>query len=134
MKRKTKKATLAARTLIVIAVLAVAIVVYFASSTRQTGQVDAVKIVKATRTFTADLKARGLTVPATVSLQELIDRGLLSASDVSAFSGMDVTVYLSAENNNPQNILLRARLPDGAEIVTLADGSVQQMSPNKRPK
>ena len=123
------------RTLIVIAILTVAIVVgsmvYIASSSRQPGRVDALKILAATRTYTADLKARGVAIPASVSLQELINRRLLTTSDVSGFNGMDVTVNLSADDSHPQDILIRARLANGQEIVALADGSVQQLSPNR---
>ena len=120
------------RNLILIAVLTVAVfvgsMVYISFSSRQTGHVDGVKILAATRTYTADLKGRGLTIPSTVSLQELINHHFLSASDVSGFNGMDVTVNLSADYSRPQDILIRARLTNGQEIVTLADGSVQQLS------
>ena len=123
------------RFLAVIAVLTAAFVVgsmvYFATSTRQPGHVDALKILTATRTYTASLRAEGLPVPASVSLQELINRRLLTASDVSGFTGMEVTVNLSADNTRPQDVLIRAHLADGQEMVTMADGSVQQLSPNR---
>ncbi|HWQ92812.1 MAG TPA: hypothetical protein VN673_14140 [Clostridia bacterium] len=67
-------------------------------------------------------------------LQELIDRQLLTASDVSGFTGMQVTVTLSAESQNPQEILIRARLADGHEIVALADGSVHQLPSTRKTK
>ena len=129
-----KKSRRMKRALIIIAVFIVAIVTFFLTSNRPVGQVNALKIVNATKLYTADLQARGLTVPPTVSLQDLIDRGMLDASDVSGFSGMEVTVNLSINDTNPQAVLIRARLPDGAEIVTLADGSVQQLAPVSRPK
>jgi hypothetical protein len=123
------------RSLPVIAVLTTAFVVgsivYFASSTWQPGHVDALKLLTATGTYTASLRAEGLPVPAAVSLQELINRRLLTTSDVSGFNGMEVTVNLSADNNSPQDVLIRAHLANGQEIVTLADGSVQQSSPNR---
>jgi len=123
------------RSLAVIAVLTIAFLVgcmvYFASFNRQPGHVDALKILTAARTYTANLRAEGLPVPASVSLQELINRRLLTASDVSGFTGMEVTINLSADDTRPQDILIRAHLEDGQEIVTLADGSVQQLSPNR---
>jgi hypothetical protein len=123
------------RSLAVIAVLTIAFVlgsmVYFASSTRQPGHVDGLKILTAARTYTASLRAEGLPVPASVSLQELINRRLLTASDVNGFAGMEVTVNLSADDTRPQDVLIRAHLGDGQEIMTLADGSVQQLSPNR---
>ena len=123
------------RSLAVMAVLTTALVVgsmvYFASSTRQPGHVDALKILTAARNYTTSLRVEGLPVPDSVSVQELINRHLLTASDVSGFTGMDVTVNLSADNARPQDVLIRAHLADGQEIVTLADGSVQQLSPNR---
>jgi len=39
---------------------------------------------------------------------------------------MDVQINLSADVTRPGDVLARARLPDGVEIIALADGSVQQ--------
>ena len=110
---------------------AVGSIVYFASSTRQPGHVDALKILTAARNYTTSLRVEGLPVPDSVSLQELINRHLLTASDLSGFTGMEVTVNLSADNTRPQDVLIRAHLADGQKIVTMADGSVQQLSPNR---
>ena len=95
------------RSLAVIAVLTIAFavgsIVYFVSSTRQPGHVDALKILTAASNYTTSLRVEGLPVPDSVSLQELINLHLLTASDVSGFKGMDVTVNLSADNTRPQN-------------------------------
>jgi hypothetical protein len=47
---------------------------------------------------------------------------------VSAFDGMEVTVYLSVNDTAPNAILMRAQLTDGSQIVALADGSVQEVA------
>ncbi len=100
---------------------------YFVSSSRDLGHVDALKIFAAAKSYAAGLTTQGVPIPASVSLKVLIDRGLLSEADVSGFAGLEVSVSLSANESRPQEVLVRARLPDGREIVALADGSVQQM-------
>jgi hypothetical protein len=115
------------------AILATAIVsgsiVYFAFFIRNSGNVNGLRIVAAAKEYTASLEAKGLPIPKSVSLQELISRQLLSESDVSGFAGMAVTVNLAASEGEtrPQDVLIRARLSDGHEIAALADGSVQQL-------
>ncbi len=99
---------------------------YFAPSSREPGHVDGLKLLAATKVYKEDLKRRGLEATASVSLKELISRGLLTDRDVSGFSGMDVSVNLSAHENRPQEVVVRSRLPDGQVIVALADGSVHE--------
>ena len=98
----------------------------FYSSNRDPGRVDAFKVVTATQAYGDALKAQGQPLPASVSLKELVKRGLLAETDVSGFAGMDVTVSLASGDNLPQDVLMRARLADGSEMVALGDGSVQQ--------
>ena len=107
-------------------VIVVSVCLYFSLSSSQPGHVDGSKLLSAVKIYKDDLKRQGMEVPVSVSLKELIARGLLSEGDVSGFSGMEVSVNLSADESRPQDILVRARLPDGAEIVALGDGSVQQ--------
>jgi len=90
--------------------------------------VNAPRIIAAAKAYADSLKTQGLPVPATVSLPDLISRKLLTEADVSGLAGLEVTVSLSVEEANPQLVLARARLPDGREIVALADGSVQQLA------
>jgi hypothetical protein len=119
------------RTLSAIAVLTLVIVAgsifYFATSSRHPGHVDAEKLIAAAKTYADGLKAQGSPVPESVSLKDLITRGLLTEADVSGFAGMEVTVSLNVNETRPQAVLARARLPDGQEIVALGDGSVQQV-------
>jgi hypothetical protein len=92
------------------------------------GQVNAAKIMNAANAYAQGLKEQGKTVPAAVNLKELIAQGLLAPNDVSGFAGMDVTVSLVMDRSH-QDVLMRARLPDGQEIVAFTDGSVQQRKP-----
>ena len=99
---------------------------YFASSNRYEGHVDAFKLKAAIQTYAAGLKGQGLPVPASVSVKELITRGLLTEADVSGFAGIEVTVSLSPDDEiGVQDVWVRARLPDGHELAVLGDGSVQ---------
>ncbi len=89
------------------------------------GKVDASKIVSAAWSYSGDLRIKGRPVPESVTLEELIKLGFLAESDVSGFAGMEVSVNLHADPKRPKDVLLRARLQDGTELVTLADGTVQ---------
>ena len=118
------------RILTLIAVLTVAIVAvslsYFISSSRHPGHIDARKIIVAAKTYADTLKSQGLPVPAAVPLQDLIAKRLLTDADVSGFAGIDVTISLSVDETRP-DVVMRARLPSGDELVALADGGVRQV-------
>jgi len=98
--------------------------IYLAYPTRLPGHVDGAKLLLAAKTYAEGLKARSQPIPTSVSLRELLARELLTEADVSGFAGMEVTVSLTADENRPQEVLIRTRLADGHEIVALADGSV----------
>ncbi len=91
----------------------------------QPEKVDAPKIFSAAQGYTRGLKAQGLPIPPTVTLEELLEHKLLAPADVSGLKGANVTVSLTANVNDPQAVLIRAVFPDGHEIVTLADGTVR---------
>ena len=91
----------------------------------QPDEVDASKIFEAAQRYTRETRLRGLIIPPTVSMQELIDGKQLDPADVSGLSGAEVTISLLADMNDPQAVIIRARFPDGHEIWTLADGTVQ---------
>ena len=63
----------------------------------------------------------------TVSLKDLIALRYLNAADVSGLKGLEVTVNLQADPTRPQDVLIRAQLPGGEEMVTFVDGTVQQI-------
>ena len=52
-------------------------------------------------------------------------QGLLTSNAVAGFAGMKVTVTLGLDPQNLRQVLMRARQPNGEEIVALNDGSVQ---------
>jgi len=89
---------------------------------------DGSKLVAAVQAFSRDKTKTGQTLPASVSLRELIGGGYVAASDVQAFDGMEVMISLAADETRPQEILIRVRLPDGSVIVQMADGSISQVT------
>jgi hypothetical protein len=125
----SKKGLLISATVIAMAIVSGSMA-YLVFSARNPGTVNGLRIVTAAKKYTASLQAQGLPIPASVSLEELISRKLLTESDVSGFAGITVTVNLATNESEarPQDVLIRARLPDGHDIVALADGSVQQIS------
>ncbi|SRR6266542_544541 len=88
---------------------------------------DPSKLILAVQKFSQDQKAHARTLPATVSLRELVGSGYLTPEDVRAFDGMEVTISLTADETRPQDILIRARLPDGTVLAGMADGSASQI-------
>jgi hypothetical protein len=95
---------------------------------------SAPKLTSAVQAFARDLTARKAQLPRTVSLRALLDGGYIAASDVRAFEGMEVQISLAADETQPQQILISARLPDGSVTALMGDGSVQQFSPQRYDK
>jgi hypothetical protein len=93
---------------------------------------DAPKLAAAVHAFARDRAARGQPLPTSISLRELVNGDYIATNDVHAFDGMDVTISLApslaALDADPESILIHVRMPDGAQIVLLGDGSIQQVS------
>ena len=94
----------------------------------QKGHLDAGKITAAMHAYSSKMKSEEQPLPPTIPLQELVARGFLKHEDVSAFDGMEVTVYLTVDDTNSQAVLMRVQLPDGNQVVALTDGSIQQVA------
>jgi hypothetical protein len=86
------------------------------------------QLIAGLQAFARDHSAHGQILPPEISLQDLIRGGYLTAEDVRAFEGMDVTFNTDAKDNQPGSILARARTRDGQYICLMADGSVQQFT------
>lgn len=100
---------------------------YYAAAIRPYHSVDVAKLAMAVKTYAGNLRDQHLPVPESVSVKDLINCGLLSKADALGFQDVDVTMNPRADVMRPQDILARARLSDGYEIVALGDGSVQQL-------
>jgi hypothetical protein len=88
---------------------------------------NSLAILTAVKTYTRELKSRGQSIPAWVTVRELTDRRLLRAEEVGDFGGAEVFISLTAaDETKPSQVLMEARFNDGTKIVVLADGSVQQ--------
>jgi hypothetical protein len=88
---------------------------------------DAPKLISGIRTYVSDHKSHGQPMPAKISLQDLVDGGYVSAADVRAFDGMEVTISLGPDQINSKQVLMRARLLDGSVTALMADGSVESV-------
>jgi hypothetical protein len=92
-------------------------------------KVNGADIIKAARNYTHDLISRRLPLPKSVSLNELVDRGFLQSTQIAAFHGLDASITLVATNSDPNYVLMRVHLPDGTDLVLLANGSMQEVKP-----
>lgn len=99
-----------------------------------TRPVNLARVLTASERYRAELEAAGRPAPDTVSLGVLLERGWLRAEDIPGFAGLEVEVALQPDPARPQDVLMRARFPDGDELVALADGSVQRVKAALRPR
>ena len=111
--------------LIVVAVLMVSTALYFYWQHSRIRVNSSVRLALAVESYSRDYVSRGQRLPSSVTFQDLVNGGYISAKEVRAFEGMEVTMYPTASTNS-RTVLVRVRMPDGTQFVTLADGSVQQ--------
>jgi len=116
------------RYIIILALAAIAIVLGGVLRLSRDGRtVDSGRLVEAVRAFALDHKARGTPLPASVTLTELISRGLLRVEDVKPFGRAEVRISLTSDESRPNQIVIEARLPDGTRVAGMSDGSVVQL-------
>lgn len=113
--------------LVVVVLLAAAAgIAYLGGPSKNDGRLNGAKLIEAIHLYSRDLQSRGVPVPTTVSIQTLIDRKFIQAADVAVLQGMDLQIHMNADESRPSEVLVQAHLPDGIDVVVLADGSVQQ--------
>src|SRR5258708_5678317 len=83
--------------------------------------IDPVQIREAIRAFCRERKSLGYLVPPTVTLGELLKQGYLRPEAVRGLGSGEVTFSLKADEQNPDSILIDARLPDGSRVGALID-------------
>jgi len=84
------------------------------------------KLAAAEQRYLRDRVSRAQPSPDSVTLQDLVGGGYISADEVRSLDGADVTFYPAVTDATPQAILVRVRMSDGIETDAMADGSVQQ--------
>lgn len=89
-------------------------------------KVDGAAIVAAAHNYTANLRARAQPIPHTIPLEQLVKLRYLKPEQVAAFHGLQATLSLTADSRNPRTVLMQVHMLDGADIVLLNDGSVQE--------
>ena len=123
----TRRLTVIAGSLVAVAIVAfLAIAAYWQG--RQPVLQNASRLVAGLQAFSRDQAAHGRALPASVTLRELVKGGYIAAADVRAFGNTEVTISLIVDETRPQDILIRARLPDGRVIAMFGDGSSQQLA------
>ena len=86
--------------------------------------VDGPAIAKAVADFCKAQRASNTALPPSITLQELVTAGYLRKEAIHGFGDTEVRISLQVDENNPQAILMEARLPDGSRVNALGDGSV----------
>jgi len=110
--------------LITLAVLMVSAALYFHWQHSRMRINSSVRLALAVESYSRDYVSRGQRLPSSVTFQDLINGGYISVKEVRAFDGMEVTMYPTV-STNPRTVLVRVRMPDGTQYVTMADGSVR---------
>lgn len=85
------------------------------------------KLVAAMKNYSRDHISRGQPLPVSVTFQDLVSGGYISTNDVRDIGGMDTTFYLMANYRDPKAVLAKWRMPDGTQMIVLADGNVQKL-------
>jgi hypothetical protein len=107
---------------------AVATLAVSSCAPRQEQFQDLPGLLSAMKAYSQNQTNRGLPLPQSVSLDDLVSHGYISSNSVRAFEGMETRVWFGVSETEPQKVLMSARQPDGRVIATLADASVQQFS------
>ncbi len=118
----------ATRAISAVMLAAIATLAVTSCSPRQEQFQDLPGLLSAMKAYSQDLTNRGLPLPQSVSLDELVSHGYISSNSVRAFEGMKARVWFGVSETEPQKVLMCARQPDGCVIAALADGSVHQFS------
>lgn len=92
---------------------------------------DAIRIPNALAEYVRDLHHQGKPVPPAVRLEELIQGGYLQEEAVRVFKGAKVTFYRDADETRPQGILMTVEDASGSMHGLMADGSLQQLTPQR---
>lgn len=124
MDSPAKRIPIAVATLTGLILIVAAIYIFHGSASTQ--RPNGLKIIQAARTYTRALRENHLPVPQSVPLQFFIEQGLLQPADLGSFQGMDAKIFLTA-NNGSLPALMQVHMPDGTDMVLLADGSMRQV-------
>src|SRR5262245_19973116 len=73
--------------------------------------VDGPAIAKALNDFIKVQRASNTALPPSITLQELVTAGYLRKEAIRGFGDTEVRISLQVDENNPQAILMEARLP-----------------------
>jgi Flp pilus assembly protein CpaB len=72
------------------------------------------KLVAAMQTYSHDQVSHGRPLPSSVTLQDLLGGGYISAAEVRDLGGADVTFYPTVNDSDPEAVVVRVRMADGS--------------------
>lgn len=72
-------------------------------------------------------KTDAKSVPAEVTIQELVSAGCLKPADIAAFAGYRTFVSIQADETSPNSVLVRVETPSGRQVVLNSDGSIMML-------
>ena len=127
--RRISRRTMKIVAALVVTLVAALIVIELASD--QSHPINGDRVANALAQYTADRQSHGDPPAKSVTLDMLLRLGYLTAQDAKFFEGAKVIFYGDADDTNPQTVLVEARMPNGQVQAVLADGSVQQFSPQR---
>ncbi len=106
--------------------VAAGLVYFFTASREAAARFNGAVIVAAARACTRDLQDRKQPIPPSISLDELAALRYLKPADIAAFRGLKAMIILTTDDRDPQTVLMRVLMPDGAKIELLSDGTVRE--------
>jgi hypothetical protein len=77
-----------------------------------------------------DNKNKGGSLPATVSLQNLVSNGYLREQDIKGLESSDAAVFLEVDETQPNAVRMRVRSRWGTDIGLMIDGTVSGLPKN----
>lgn len=87
------------------------------------------RLMRALLSYALERRAAGAPLPASFGVGELVATGRLTADEARRYSGRTIRFHPDADEAHPQRILAEARMPDGAWMAVLGDGTVREWTP-----
>lgn len=101
--------------------------IYFEPHNANRVKIDPHRYISALQEYSDDLKDRGVSLPESIPMKELLQQGYLTFREVEPYAGAEVYYHTKLDENSPGAVLFEAHMPDGTVFTALNDGSVQDL-------
>ena len=115
----------------VVATVFLAVIYFLLTIPSSTGRFNAERLVDAIQNYAEDRRNQGLPLPDTISTTQLLGLGFLDQNDIDALDGQELIVNLKTDETRPGEILIHSKRDGKIGNVTLSDGSVQAVNPQR---